>query len=736
ALAGVGGVVAGVGGALAGAGLALLFPGAASPAAEPDRRVPFVEQAAAAGISPESWELDAVQTRLLALEGRLDVVRVLTIVRTRAAEARATADRAGAELASARNAAVASVATSGLDPRLVPLALAQQAHALAAWAKAAREEAMVRARLDETDRQVAAATDEISRWLREVGVADVASAEDSRVPLVEAVQRRVARLAEIDRALADLNRRAADLDATIATSASELDEIWIRAGVDPDDRAALIARLDQRRTWTQLRADRAGLQSRIEALSAEAEAAAPALGVADPVRLGVAEAEALVARLQEEAAALQSRASEVARIKADIGVAEGGTAWADARTKLAEAEGGLARERESRTEKLLARLVLEDARAAYRTQHASPVLSRAQGWFARFTHGGWRLDVDPAGQGELYAVDTRLDRRRALGELSDATRVQLLLAARLAAIEEQESGSGPIPLCLDEVLSTTDPGRFREVATSALELVRSGRQVLYFTADPAEADHWRAACAEAGADQPRVIDLGSPSGTGEAWGERHRVAPHPAEGVPEPLGDDADAYAQALGVPAPDGFRPLSAWHLVHVLYDDLPALRRCLQRRVDRVGPWREARRTPSAHLLDEPLAKRVDARVRLLGAVLDAWRVGRGRPVTAEDLGASVVSSTFRGRVQELVLSHGRDARAFARAVRDLPRFRSDAADRLEAHLEEQGILDPAEPLDADAIVRRAVAAVAVDVDQGVITAEEAVAFVDGVLGLVGEQ
>jgi exonuclease SbcC len=334
----------------------------------------------------------------------------------------------------------------------------------------------------------------------------------------------------------------------------------------------------------------------------------------------------------------------------------------------------------------------------------------------------------------MYAVDTRRDQRKALNELSDATRIQLLLSARLATIEAQEGTSGPLPLGLDQVLSTTDPGRFAEVAGSVLELVCSGRQVLYFTDDPIEISRWGAACAACSADPPTVLALGATDGQGAPWGGEITVAPPPLSTVPAPEGMDPDAYARMLDVPAADGFRPVADWHLIHVLYDDLSALRQCLQRRIDRVGPWQEARRGVDFRVIDEAVAQRVDARVRLLEATLETWRIGRGRPVTWDDVVASsAVSGAFEAQVRTLV-GLTRDAKAFVATVGALPYFRAENAAKLRACLEERGLLDPAEPLDVGAVVRRALAMVSEEIVAGVFTAEEAAAFVEGIVKLLG--
>jgi DNA repair protein SbcC/Rad50 len=91
-----------------------------------------------------------------------------------------------------------------------------------------------------------------------------------------------------------------------------------------------------------------------------------------------------------------------------------------------------------------------------------------------------------------------------LEQLSDATRVQLLLALRLGSLEQAERGCGPLPLCLDEVLATTDPQRYAAIANALLQIAESGRQVLYVTADPAEVEAFVLAATTAGQPKPAV----------------------------------------------------------------------------------------------------------------------------------------------------------------------------------------------------------------------------------------
>ena len=101
---------------------------------------------------------------------------------------------------------------------------------------------------------------------------------------------------------------------------------------------------------------------------------------------------------------------------------------------------------------------------------------------------------------------------------------------------------------------------------------------------------------------------------------------------------------------------------------------------------------------------------RARVLEVVFEACRVGRGKPVTREVLDASdVVSNTFMDRLVKLSASFGGDARRIIDALdsKQLQRWRSENTESLRAYFEEEGYLDPEEPLTKEEIHHRALEA-----------------------------
>ena len=136
----------------------------------------------------------------------------------------------------------------------------------------------------------------------------------------------------------------------------------------------------------------------------------------------------------------------------------------DRRLEQAAAEESRARQalEDKREEALLAvatKTLLDDVEQAFEAEHEPAVLRRARDAFANVTARAFDLRL--RGDGSFVAHDVRQEAARELAELSSGTRMQLLLALRLAWIETQEQGGETLPLFLDEALTTSDEDRFR-----------------------------------------------------------------------------------------------------------------------------------------------------------------------------------------------------------------------------------------------------------------------------------
>lgn len=331
----------------------------------------------------------------------------------------------------------------------------------------------------------------------------------------------------------------------------------------------------------------------------------------------------------------------------------------------------------------LTRRVLEVVQQRQDTDHVPATLGRARELLLGFTAGRWRLDVHE--DGVFSAMDTVERARRTLGELSDATRVQLRLAVRLAAIEHAEKGRSPLPLCLDEVLNTTDPTRFREVARTLMEVAAAGRQVLYFSAIPEDTTRWEQVAEEAGMAPPAVHQLG----VAHAGWETIAVDATPAPMVPTRGSQTLQAWADALGFARPSPSDPASAWPSIFLLPEDPEASHALLLANLRRVG---QVNALGARHgLLTPALQQMVRVRTAALDALVKGWLQGRGRLPTFDQLVASGgVSATYKERVRALMEETHDDAEALVNAIEALKGFRANSVEKIRQHLVSLRVID----------------------------------------------
>jgi hypothetical protein len=330
-------------------------------------------------------------------------------------------------------------------------------------------------------------------------------------------------------------------------------------------------------------------------------------------------------------------------------------------------------------------------------QDAPKLLARARDWFLRFTNNRYELVI---GDDRCFeAEDHHTNRRQSLPELSDGTRVQLLLAARLSFIECTEGEDNRIPLFLDELLSTTYMDRFKAVASAVLEL-SSERQVFYATGDLYEVSAWKALAQELGYALPQVAVIGDHSSAAD-W-EPAPILPGLRRELPAPAGQDAIQYTASLGFSRPKLHDAVDKWPLSLVLYDQLSSVHQAAQQGVRMVGQLRLADLGVVLPLTADDLSL-VRARVQGIQSCLSAFQVGRGRPPTWDDVEASgAVNSTFADRVKKLLADHGADARGFVSSLTTIQRFEKRRF-KLVDYLESEGVHDPREPLSNDVVVQR---------------------------------
>ncbi len=477
------------------------------------------------------------------------------------------------------------------------------------------------------------------------------------------------------------------LQQRIDEDSNGLRRLFDRAGLQQGDRASLemlVARLDG---WKQAGKALDQALGHENSLRAQLEEHAELIHLADR-----GEEAALNFRLQTALDGV-GRHTELVENRKEI---ETRLDEAGKERQLEQALGALERAREGLAEKLdetlqhtATNLLLDEVEGAFQSQHEPQVLRRATSLFTAATARKFTLKLD---QGEFKAGDTQAGGLKSLRQLSSGTRMQLLLALRLAWTEAQEQGGERLPLFLDEALTTSDETRFGVLADSLDKLAAAeGRQIFYLTARRNEAALWH----ELTGTRPPVVDLAQLRfGKSGMEAEDYRV--ELPQAMPAPEGMSAEDYAALLGVPPLQPRLPAGTIHLFHLLRDDLDLLHRLMDRwHLSTVGQLENLLHSSAAPgaVADATIRSRLERRCRALRVWLGLWRQGRGQTVDRGVLEQSgAVSARFIDAASELTLECAGNGRALIEALRNgkLRGFRNNKTDELEAWLSAAGFTD----------------------------------------------
>jgi len=251
-----------------------------------------------------------------------------------------------------------------------------------------------------------------------------------------------------------------------------------------------------------------------------------------------------------------------------------------------------------------------------------PQLRRASELFEGFTRSRYQLRFEAGG-----FVAREGHQTLGLEQLSAGTRVQLLMAVRLAYVEHQETSEGPqLPLFLDEVLANSDDSRAMAIIEAIQVMAGTGRQIFYFTAQQDEVAKWRTL----GPRDLQIIDLAQLRRLA-AQARIPLPAADPARpAVPLPGGGSLLDYARQLGAPGPALWIPLARQHSWLAFGEGgQAALHGFLQGGLDTLGQLRTCLQGRTG-----PEPERLAATLALLQEAQDELQAARPRPLTEAEL------------------------------------------------------------------------------------------------------
>ncbi len=588
------------------------------------------------------------------------------------------------------------------------------------WEEAREKLAGLKAQLSRLEERIQEGLEDLTTFFKRHGEPDVQDAAAARGRL-EDLKVRSARLENATQILERESVRHDEVEARIKKQEERIRRFWAQTGLQVGDQGALYQYLDWLDEYRSLVNEGNHCEQNIR------ESEKKLKSRQDLLELTFKEAGSRVRICEQSVAKLGDVMGEIGGIQASIRQAGKKDRLERALTDLSEGEQLLEERRQENLHKVAGQFLLERVRARHDKQSCPKVLRGAAELFAKFTHHKYNLIVDErSGSPSFRVFEVFSQIGKGLSELSDGTRIQLLLAVRLAFAGQIERGI-KVPIFLDDVLTTSDPSRFQAIVESLNVLAaEQERQIVYLTANPSDAVRWSQTLMKKGVEQEAPIDLGQIRGMAKTTSPIKKVTGPGAREIPSPEGRSADKYGALLQIPSLDFTISVTNVHLFHLLRDDLGTLYALLKASAETVGQWQALVDGGGHGIISEHKAGRLLARIDLMKAFSQNWRIGRHQKNKASVWAAAGMSDPYlkslnslfeemKGDIQQLlsVLREGRDSRTQHLTEVDV--------EELENRLVKSGLIDKRPILSEDEIVIAAIPLVESWLAQGMLSIEE---------------
>lgn len=681
-------VLIGAGVALGGAAFAFSFANRRAVLARHSAQTEF---AATRLEEPERWRAAGVRARLFELEILLGKAREQEQRATDRLVAAATLDELESEREGLDELRAMIATELGLDVGDGDLEVFELAKRLDEVHRASLDSIEADAKSDEAQADLQRNRQRLEAEWKPFGIVREEPSEGELA--VTRLRNRVQECAHLESQLAALAERKPALKDSIEKERSAIGALWERVGITERDEGELERRMDALERYRELKQNHdvsgAQIAKLIAALPADFES------------LTSSQAVQALEELNEELRGRDGLLERKARAQERVETAQRGSRLSDALESIQTSRAALHDDREQAFDAVTGSFLLKRLTEEHRRKSVPRVLEEANRLFREFTHNAFELVLDSAEEDVRFrARDVSLGRFRELSELSDGTRIQLLLAARFAFALQVESE--PLPFFLDEALTFSDPERFESVAHALFTLVSEGRQLFYLTSRNAELDAFEAAAASSSENcAVHLVDLAEARGLGASVRRSEELIFPLPRPIPAPRGLSAEDYGKQLAVPLPMPGQGLGSLHLFHLLRDDsrdLELLHRLLSAHISTVGQWESLHDSGAALAVagDEFAIERLEMRRRIAKAVLEAWNVGRGRAIgRAELLQSGAVSERYLDPLAEICAEVDGDAERFLEVVSGKSDERAKGflrkkREELEEYLIEHGMLD----------------------------------------------
>ena len=416
--------------------------------------------------------------------------------------------------------------------------------------------------------------------------------------------------------------------------------------------------------------------------------------------LKIKEAEERKERFTDLANKTESLNTLIAKIETNIGREKQGCELEDALTKKDLALDNLELNYHNTVTAVTGNMIVNSLKKETQEQNRSRVFIRANQLFNRITHGRYELILNGNKGDGFKARDTVLNLGQKLDNLSSGTRIQLLLAVRLAFIESQEQGV-KIPILADEVLANSDDLRAQQIIEALIEISKDGRQVFYFTAQKDELKKWQEHMA-LNPDLQSTINILKGNADEQvnyhSTPQVYKPSLHLDTVIP-PGSHSNEEYHKLLNPRKYNLLKDRPEQLYLSYLIEDNELLHVCLQRSIQCYGQLQSfLKHDGKLESVVDSLLKNINLKVELLNFYQTQYKKGRPIPIDRQVLvDSGSVSAKFIDQVDSKLKELNNNPEKLIKSLKEgnVLRFNKSKAEELEEYLFEHNYLDKNEAL-----------------------------------------
>lgn len=426
-------------------------------------------------------------------------------------------------------------------------------------------------------------------------------------------------------AMAQTERQLDQAQQELTSIWQGIEKIYEAAKLDGGERAQLVAILDQLPIWHQIETEmakqRALIDDRLQRLAEQPEL----LSLVD--RQDQMELQAKLRQYQTSADKLNDLRDQRTRLLRDIEKTTQGNRLQQANAEYEQAVEALRRKQNEVFVAEATLFWLHNLEQQNKATGRDRAFDYARELFSSFTHHQWEMQLGDS----LMAIRTSDQAPVALSELSTATRMQLLLSARIARVMQLENQSERLPLFIDEALTTSDPNRAATIIENLQNLAKQqDRQIIYLAASDYELQLWEHLHQQ----KPTRITL--PARPSPNDDETLSLEFKPETPLPNPSGQSPEAYAKMLGIGHWVAHRSIDDLSIFYLMADELDLMHQFMSGyRIHALGPLERWLQSPAAvKTLPEAQRTKLQTRCQLARRWLSMWHRGRAIPLTEGSL------------------------------------------------------------------------------------------------------